>query len=132
MTHFNTRRFATYGILTILSLVIVFHLLVIVGVIPFDIVWGGRLKDRSQMLSFEAVSVFINLIMLAVVAIYARILKVKINLLVIKIALWVMFILFLVNTIGNLFSSNETEKIVFTPLTFLLSLFSLRLAIGKE
>lgn len=36
------------------------------SVIPFEIVWGGRLKDKSQMLAFETASVIINLFMLTV------------------------------------------------------------------
>lgn len=57
MNKLLTRRFAIDGLLLILSLVVLFHLLVIVRVIPFDIVWGGKLKNVSQMRSFEAVSV---------------------------------------------------------------------------
>ncbi|WP_224995524.1 hypothetical protein [Cesiribacter sp. SM1] len=127
-----TRQIATSGILIILSLIVVFHLLVMLGIIPFEIVWGGRLKDASQMLVFEAVSVVLNLLMLAVVGTHAGILKVKLNRMVIKTALWAMFLLFLLNTVGNLFSNNELEKMLFTPLTLLLSLFSLRLALSKE
>ena len=132
MKKFITERVAINGVLTILSLIAIFHLLVMLRIIPFEIVWGGRLKDQSQMLIFETVSVIINLIMLAVVVIKAGFLKVSINPMIIKIALWIMFGLFLMNTIGNLFSNNEIEKIVFTPLTFILSLFSLRIAISKN
>jgi len=95
-------------------------------------VWGGRLKNASQMLSFETVSIVINLIMLAGVGVYAGILQLKINQIVIKAGFGIMFVLFLLNTIGNLSSENEWEKMVFTPLTLLLSLFSLRLALSKE
>lgn len=133
MNSLDTKQIATTGLLIILSLTVIFHLLVIVGIIPFQIVWGGRLKDSSQMLSFEIISIAINLIMIAVVGIYAGILKLKINWMIIKYALWIMFVLFFINTIGNVFSKNYTEKLIFTPLTFLLSVFSLRLAIsGKQ
>ena len=83
------------------------------------------MKDKSQMLTFETVSVIFNLIMLAVVVIKAGFLKVSINPMIIKISLWIMLGLFLINTIGNLFSNNEFEKIVFTPLTLYLSIFCL-------
>lgn len=84
------------------------------------------------MLSFEAVSISLNLLMIAIVAIYANFLKWKINQVAIQIGLWVMFVLFFINTIGNLFSINELEKLIFTPVTLLLSLFSLRLALNKS
>jgi hypothetical protein len=132
MANFDTKRIATYGILIILSLFVIFHLLILLRVIPFEMVWGGRLKNASQMVSFETVSIVINLIMLAGVGVHAGILQLKINPMVIKAGFGIMFVLFLLNTIGNLSSENEWEKMVFTPLTLLLSLFSLRLALGKE
>jgi hypothetical protein len=42
-----------------------------------------------------------------------------------------MFLLFLANTAGNLASKNELEKRIFTPLTLVLALFSLRVAVGS-
>jgi hypothetical protein len=105
---------------------------VIIGVIPFEIVWGGRLADKSQMFAFEIASVIINLFMLAVIAIRASLIKINIGKRFINIVLWLMSALFLLNTIGNLLSNNELEKLLFTPLTFMLLIFSFRLAIGKN
>jgi hypothetical protein len=125
-------RLAQIGLLSTLSLVIVFHLLVIIGIIPFEIVWGGRLKTRSQMLSFETVSILINVLMVMVVSFHSKLLKVNLHRWLLKGALWIMFVLFLANTLGNLFSINLFEKIAFTPLTFLLAVFSLRLALHRD
>jgi hypothetical protein len=113
-------------------MIIGFHILVVTGIIPYQIVWGGRLENFSQMLSFEAVSISLNLLMITIVALYANFPKWRINQVVIRIGLWVMFVLFFINTIGNLFSNNELEKLIFTPVTLVLSLFSLRLAITKS
>jgi hypothetical protein len=129
--HFS-ERMAIYGLLISLAMITVFHLLVISGIIPFQIVWGGRLENFSQMLFFEMVSISLNLLMIAIVAIYANLLKWRINQVVIRIGLWAMFVLFFINTIGNLFSINELEKLIFTPVTLVLSLFSLRLASNKS
>ncbi len=129
MLTIDTKQIASRGLLLILSLVILFHLLVIAGVIPFQVVWGGRLKDTSQMLVFESVSILLNLLMLTVVSIQAGLVKVTLNQRILKIAFWLMGILFFLNTIGNLASLNQLERLVFTPLTFLLALFSLRLAL---
>jgi hypothetical protein len=126
-----SERVTANGLLVLLSLVVGFHLLVLTGVIPYQIVWGGRLKTQEQMLRFEVVSVLLNLLMLAVVGVKARVLKWAIPPVIIKVGLWVMGGLFLANTVGNLFSTNEFEKLVFTPLTLLLALFSLRLAMSK-
>ncbi|WP_276496513.1 hypothetical protein [Pontibacter litorisediminis] len=124
-------RIASTGLLIILFLFVLFHLLILTGVVPFDAVWGGRLKDREQMLAFESVSILMNLVMLAVVSTHAGVLRVNINRRLVKALLWGMFLLFLLNTIGNAFSTNELEKGIFTPLTLLMAFFSLVLARSK-
>ena len=132
MKKFITDQFAINGLLTILSLFILFHLLVILNVIPFGVVWGGTMKDRSQMLTFETVSIIINILMLAVAGIKAGYLNIGINQLTVRVILWIMFTLFVMNTLGNLLSGSQFEKIVFTPVTLILSIFSLRVAIIKD
>ena len=132
MHKFDTKRIAAHGIVLVLSLMVLFHVLVMAQVVPYGVVWGGRLENYSQMLLFEAISIAVNLLMLGAVAISAGMVKVKINRGLLKAALWTMFAVFLLNTIGNLLSNNETEKLIFTPLTLLLALFSLRLAMSKE
>ncbi|HYF02078.1 MAG TPA: hypothetical protein VEC36_01785 [Patescibacteria group bacterium] len=121
---------ATKGMLTIFSLTIIFHILVLVGVIPFGIVWGGRLQDRNQMLIFETVSIIINVILLCFVAIQAGMVNIPIRPSVLKKFFWAMCTLFMLNTIGNLFSVNSFEKAFFTPITLLLAVFSWRLAVS--
>ncbi len=128
MNKFISSRFASSALLLIFSLVILFHVLVITGIVPYTMVWGGRIQSQEQMISFEITSILLNVIMLAVVAVYARHLNVKINPKIIKVALWIMVAIFLLNTIGNLFSNNQWEKIIFTPVTLLLAIFSFRLA----
>jgi len=129
---FFTERTAIFCLLFILSSIIVFHLLVLAGVIPFQIVWGGRLTDHEQMVRFETVSILLNLFMLTVVAVRAGVLKVRVKLSVIQIMLWGMCGLLLLNTVGNLFSTNAFEKAVFTPLTLVLALCCWRLTIDKK
>lgn len=126
-----SQRLATLGLLTLFSLVIVFHILVLVQVIPYKIVWGGRLENDTQMIQFEGTSIALNLIMLALVAIYSGYLKWEINRRWIQLGMWIMVALFLLNTVGNLFAINDWERWIFTPLTFLLAVFSFRLAIDK-
>lgn len=131
MLKFIPKPIATAGLLLLFSVIIIFHMLVLVGIIPYEIVWGGRLADREQMLVFEAVSIGLNLIMLSIVAIHSGLWKVKTNSRILIISLWVMTALFLLNTVGNLFSKSEMEKMIFTPVTLVLFVFCLRLATSK-
>ena len=132
MKNFISENLAIKSILIILSLVVLFHICVLVGIVPPEIVWGGRISDRSELVKMEIISILINLVMLQIVMVRAGYFKIKINPMIIKIALWVMAILFLLNTIGNIFSKNDFERFAFTPLTFLLAIFCIRLAISKR
>jgi hypothetical protein len=50
---------------------------------------------------------------------------------IITYALWFMTGLFLLNTIGNVTSNNKVEQKFFTPITILLAIFSLILALSN-
>ncbi|MDH4275809.1 MAG: hypothetical protein OEW08_12300 [Gammaproteobacteria bacterium] len=117
--------------LVILLCVVVFHLLVIVGAIPYSIVWGGRLESASQMYLFETVSITINLTVIAIVGMKVGYLKAFIPERAIIVLLWVLTILFALNTLGNIFSKTTLETFLFTPLTFISSVLCYRLAIER-
>jgi hypothetical protein len=121
-------RIATHGLLIIFLLTIVFHVVVLMGFVPIDMVWGGRLTSQAELVVFEIISVAINVIMLSVVLIHAGIIKNSINRTAIKVVLWIMFLLFVANTIGNINAVSDWERYIFTPITFILALFTLRLA----
>jgi len=119
---------AVTGILVIVSLTIIFHLLVVSGVISPAIVWGGNISSQSQLWLMEAVSIFINLLMLLFVMAYAGVLKVKMPTVVFKVGFWAMFVLFALNTLGNLAAKHSLETYIFTPLTFFLAVCCYRIA----
>ena len=125
-------RIAIYGLLILLSLFVLFHFTILLGIVPYEMVWGGRLKRHDQMLTFETFSILANLLMLAIVGLRAGFLRLRVPALVLKTALWIMFVLFLLNTAGNALSTNDLEKLLFTPVTLLLAFFSLILALSKE
>ena len=83
------------------------------------------------MYVFETTSILLNLVMLTIVSLYAGLINLRISKTFLRVSLWLMFALFLLNTLGNLNAINELEKLLFTPLTLLLSLFSFRLALSK-
>ncbi len=131
MKKFISTRFATNSLLVLFSMFTVFHVLVLVGVLPYTIVWGGKIQSQAQMQTMEAVSLGIMLSMLGVTASYARLLPIQLPAKLFKVIFWAMFALFALNTLGNLASVNDFERLVFTPITLVLAIFSLRLAIEK-
>lgn len=106
--------------LFILSMVIVFHLGILVKLIPYNIAWGGRLTNDTEMYRFEIVSVFVNLFLMTILFIKGAYLKLQLNGKVINTVLWVFFVIFILNTIGNMLASTTFEK-SFSVLTLILA-----------
>lgn len=125
-------RTAVFTLIAILVAIVTLHILILSGLIPYEAVWGGRLQSHEQMVKFETTSIGINLLLIGIVSLRGRLLKTAVPPLVITIAVWLMVILFILNTVGNVLSENRVERIVFTPLTIILALLSLRLAIHKK
>lgn len=107
--------------------IILFHLLIVAKIIPYNIVWGGRLTSDAEMIQFEAVSIAINFLILLVVAIKGEYIRLPIPSKIITVLLWLFFGMMIANTIANLFSATWFEVIVFTPLTLLYALFLYRI-----
>ncbi|GCC51108.1 hypothetical protein SanaruYs_13280 [Chryseotalea sanaruensis] len=124
-----SERFAGLALIVIFSLTILFHLAVIAGLVPMDMIWGGRLKTQGELYVFESISIVLNAFMLWIVTIRMNYFKFSVNPKVIRVVLWLMFLLFLVNTLSNLMAFNNLETYIFTPITFILALLSFRLAI---
>lgn len=122
-------RFAAILMLVLLSCVIVFHLLVLSGTIPYSVVWGGRLESVSQMYLFEAMSITINLMIIVIIAIKAGYVKPFISKRTLTFLLWALAILFALNTVGNLLATTILETILFTPLTLISAVLCYRMAI---
>lgn len=125
-------KFSVYSLLILFALVILFHFLVLFSVFPHNIVWGGRMTSFSELLMFECVSILLNGLFIVVVLLKAGLLKWKVNNSFLQILLWIMVTVFALNTLGNLLSKNEFEKIVFTPLTLLLAFLCMRAALASK
>ncbi len=117
--------------LILLVLVLIYHLLILIELIPYQIAWGGRLETRSQMLAFESVSIGINLIIMTIILLKGEYIKTRIPVRVINILLWILTVVFILNTVGNLISNNLLETIIFTPLTCISAILCYRMAVEK-
>ncbi len=111
----------------LLLLVIVFHLLIIVKIIPYSIAWGGRLQSDQEMYVFECISIALNLFLIWVLWLKARKPKSK----YINIILWIFFFIFSLNTIGNLFAHTNFEKF-FSIITLVFALLLLKMLVKKK
>ncbi len=108
-------------LLALFIAVILFHISVIVKVVPYDIAWGGRLQNDSEMYVFELISILIILFLGLVLLMKGDYLKFRFQNKTINIILWIFTALFLLNTIGNIFAKTNFEKL-FAVLTFVFAI----------
>lgn len=107
--------------LWLLVIVIIFHLCIILKIIPYEITWGGRLKNDSEMYVFETISIIINLILFSILLIKGKYLKEIIPAKIVNVILWIFLVLFGLNTVGNILAKTNFEKF-FTLLTMAFAL----------
>jgi hypothetical protein len=126
-------KFAVNAILSLLSTVMIFHLLILSQIIPFDIVWGGNLQTTEQMIVFEIMSILINLFMMCTLCVKVKYFNINIPERIINLILWIFVVLFTLNTVGNVFSKSRLEAIIFTPITLISAILWYRIVIeGKR
>lgn len=104
-------------LLGLLIAVILFHIAVIAKAIPYDIAWGGRLQNDSEMYVFETISILINLFLGLLLLMKGDYVKFRFKERTIDIILWIFLVLFFLNTVGNIFAKTNFEK-SFAVLTF--------------
>jgi hypothetical protein len=105
-----------------LTIVLIFHVGVIVEIIPYTIVWAGKIDSIDEMRVFEMISILINALLLVVLYIKSYNIKNNISNRTINFIIWVFVFLFAINTVGNLFARSFIELILGTGLTSISSL----------
>jgi hypothetical protein len=129
-------KLATQLSLFLFGLFILFHLSVVIGIVafnfaPVDFLWGGRMETKEQLLGFEFISLVIMSLCLFIVLIKSEVVKLPGLMKAAVIAIWILFILFFLNTIGNFFAKTTFERILAIP-TGILAILCLRLALEKN
>jgi hypothetical protein len=98
-------------LLGLLFSVILFHICIIVKIIPYNIAWGGRLTNDNEMYVFESISILINLFLSWLLLMKGEFVQFKFPNKTINLILWIFFALFILNTVGNLFAKTNFEKL---------------------
>lgn len=127
-----SQRLALNIMLALLSIVMIFHLSVLTQLIPYTIVWAGKLNNLQEMRVFESVSLLLGTFNIAVFLMKGNYIRHKISMKFINGIIWFFVLLFSFNTVGNLFAKSDFELYVFTPLTFISALLCLRIVWIKK
>lgn len=97
--------------LSLLLPVLVLHICILLKIIPYSIAWGGRLENDNEMYVFETLSILINLFLCWILLMKGGFVQYKFSEKAIKIILWTFFVLFVLNTVGNIFAKTNFEKL---------------------
>jgi hypothetical protein len=125
-------KVAIWTVILLSGMIIIFHFLVLLKIIPFENVWAGKLKSVDEMYVYESISIVVNCLLILIILIKAQIINPTISPKVINTLLWIFVILFILNTLGNLTSKTSLETIVATPLTFIFALLCLRIVLNTK
>jgi len=117
-------------ILVILASLIVFHLSVIIGIMPAYWVWGEQ-ADESTVLPLELIAIVINISFGIFILIKTRYLADRNHSKVVNIGLYVIFAFLLFRTVNQFISEVSADRYIFAPIAFILAILTLRLAIEK-
>jgi len=123
--------FAGNTLLLLFGLLFIFHWLILFEIMPHDIVWAGKIKDRNHLVKMESISLLVLVAATIIISLKMGYLNFIKNSTIINIGMWVLFAFFLLNTIGNLTAQSPIEKYGFGLLTLLIALLVLRLSIIK-
>lgn len=119
-------------LICLLILLAVFHVLILLRVIPYGIVWGGTINDFTSLITLETVSLLLTVAFIWIISLQIGIVQTEKFKKTIGVSTWIMFGYFVLNTVGNLASGVSAEKWIFTPLTVLMTLLAFRVAMEKD
>ncbi len=119
-------------LLASLGFLFLFHILVLLRVIPANIVWGGMIQDaQTNLITLEVIALLVTgLFMLIIAAKFGYVQAGKFSGAV-NIGLWLIFAFLLLNTLGNLVSGVSFEHLIAAPITIILAFCAFRLAIER-
>ena len=123
-------RTAAITLLLLFTATIVFHLVVLAGFIPTEMVWGGRLRNEEERTVGALVSIAFLLVFAAFVLVRMGHLGRSMPA-VGKWGMWAVCALFALNTVGNLFALDLRETLIFTPITLVSAVLAARMAMGE-
>ena len=118
-------------LLALLGVVVLFHISILLKIVPYEIAWGGRLQSDSEMYVFETISIAINLLLGFVLLIKGGYVKELIPPRIVRVILWVFLVLFALNTFGNIIAATYVEK-SFAVLTLAFSILIWIILKGKK
>ena len=123
----------TANVATLLfALVIVLQILLASGLLPISIAWGGRQSKLTLSLRIA------SLIAVVLLSMFIYVIRFRAGLvgtvpipMFIKVFSWIITLFMAINTLGNITSLSRSEKLIFTPITAILTAACLIVSASK-
>lgn len=113
---------ANLVLIVLFLLLLILHFLIVFKAVPYSLIWGGRLKTVKEMYWFEIFSILLNFIFLFFTIEWAGLTNLSMPLKIQKLSQWLILMFFLFSSVGNIFSKNRIEKLVFAPLALFITI----------
>ncbi len=127
-----SHKWAINIMIALLTVVLVFHTIILTGTISYTIVWAGKISNVADMRKLEVISICVNSFLIMIFLLKANYIQNKIPIKILNVIIWLFVILFSLNTIGNLFAKSNFELFFITPLTFISAILCLQIIIDKK
>ena len=88
----------------------ILHLSIILQIIPYSIVWGGKIKSDVEMYVLEGIALVIMSFLGIAISMKNRIIKPIFTHKTLKRIVFVFAVFFMLNTVGNLLAETAIEK----------------------
>lgn len=111
-----------------LSILAIYHLLVLFGVVGSENVWGSKITTLPTLMVFEFISLGIVLISIVIIWQSSK----GNNQLWVRYGTWIVSGLFFLSAFANLFAENWIEKIVSVPFAFAIGVLACRVALKPK
>lgn len=97
-------------LLGLIALLTLFHILIMTKIIPYNVTWGGRLTNDNEMFVFETIAILVNVFLSWILLMKGNYVRFKFSTKIINLVLWIFFVLFILNTVGNSLAITNFEK----------------------
>ena len=113
--------------------VIVLQMLLAAGIFPISMAWGGRQSQLTASLRI------VSIIAAVLLGVFMYVIRYRAGLVgnvpipvIIKVVAWMITAFMAFNTLGNITSLSTNEKLIFGPVTFMLSVACLLVSASKS
>ena len=123
-------RYAATLMMVFLSISVLFHLLILSGVIPYKLVYSGLLDTELQMVMYAVSTIMALIAVICVISVRGGYMKPFVSKQALNATLWLLIAIFIVGAAGILFSKTTLEMILFTPPALISAILCYRLTLN--